>query len=271
MSATMEKPELYGTFHLVSFALVIICSVLLCVFMRDCKNITMRFFLLAVWIVLVVLELLDQFVDGTTVLESGMLSFSYQWYRFPFQLCSTALWILPFIILLPDGRVRDGLMGYIALFSFAAGLIVMIYPGDVFTPNVITSVHTMVHHGSQVALGIFFISHERRKYSMRYFVGGVVTFLALLSIACVLNEVVHEIFLAYGMDNEFNMFYVSPYHPCTLPVLSEIYKVAPYPAFLALYCLGFILIGFIVYFVAGLVNYIVEKVRHPAPEVADAE
>ena len=266
-------PTAYGTFHLISFALTIACAVLLCVFFRDCNNITMRFILLSVWIVLVALELLEQFVIGTTVLESGALSFSYQWYRFPFQLCSTSLWILPFIILLPPGRVRNGLMGYIALFSFAAGLIVMLYPGDVFNYPIITNVHTMVHHGSQVALGIFFMVHERKKYNMRYFVGGVLTFVALLAIACVLNEVVHETFLAYGYDPvpTFNMFYVSPYHPCTLPVLSEIYKIVPYPVFLAIYTLGFSLIGFIVYFVVGLINYLVDKgelsparaARHP--------
>ncbi len=271
LSVRMDTPPAYGTFHLVSFALVILCSAILCIFFRNCKNITMRFLLLGFWIVLVALELLEQFVIGTTVTPVGTLYFSYQWYRFPFQLCSTSLWILPFIILLPDGRVRNGLMGYMALFSFVAGLIVMVYPGDVFAAPMITNIHTMVHHGSQVVLGIFFISHERNKYSMRYYVGGVLSFLALVGFACLLNEFVHESFLAYGIEAVFNMFYISPYYPCTLPVLSEIYKVAPYPVFFAIYCVGFILIGFIVYFVAGLVNYIVDKVRHPALEVSDAE
>jgi hypothetical protein len=202
---------------------------------------------------------LEQFVIGTSIGEDGVLSFSYQWYRFPFQLCSTSLWILPFIILLPPGRVRNGLMGYMALFSFVAGLIVMIYPGDVFNYPIITNLHTMVHHGSQVALGIFFMSHERKKYSMRYFVGGAITFVALLAIACVLNEVMHEIFLAYGEVHTFNMFYVSPYHPCTLPVMSEIYKLVEYPIFLFVYTLGFLFIGFIIYFIAGFFNYLFDK------------
>ena len=261
LRAEIDMPPAYGTFHIVSLILTIACAVLLCVFFRDCNNITMRFLLLGVWIVLVALEVLEQFVIGTSVLESGALSFSYHWYRFPFQLCSTSLWILPFIILLPPGRVRNGLMGYIALFSFAAGLIVMVYPGDVFSYPIITNVHTMVHHGSQVALGVFFMAHERKKYNMRYFVGGVITFIGLLATACLLNEVAHEIFLAYGFDPlpTFNMFYVSPYFPCTLPLLSEIYAAVPYLVFLCIYTFGFILIGFIVYFVAGLVNYLFDK------------
>ena len=262
ISTTFETPTPYGAFHLISFALVILASVLLCVFFRNCSDKTMRIILFIAWLAMISLEALDQFVDGTSVLENGTLAFSYQWYRFPFQLCSTALWITPFIILIPEGKIRDGLIGYMTLFSFLGGLLVMFYPGDVFTSYVITSVHTMVHHGLQVVLGVFFISHERHKYNLRYFTGGVIAFLGLLAIACVLNEVVHEIFLAYGQDVDFNMFYISPYFDCTLPVLSEIYKVVPYPAFFVIYCFGFIFLAFIVYFVATFINHIVDYIRH---------
>lgn len=262
MSTKSELVTPYSVFHLVCFALVIAFSIFLCVFFRNCSDRTMRILLFVAWVAMVLLEILDQFVDGTSVLEDGTLFFDYQWYRFPFQLCSTALWITPFIILIPEGVVRDGLIGYMTLFSFFGGLAVMFYPADVFTSYIVTNVHTMVHHGLQVALGVFFISHERHKYNLRYFVGGTVTFLCLVGIACVLNEVAHEIFLAYGQDDTFNMFYFSPYHDCTLPVLSEIYKMVPYPAFMLIYCGGFIFIAFIIYFVASLINHITDRVRH---------
>ncbi len=268
ISARFESiPPMYGTFHLVSFAIVILLSVLACVFLRNMKDKPMRVMLFICWMVILGLEVLDQFVDGTTVLESGVFEFSYQWYRFPFQLCSTALWILPLIILIPEGKIRDGLIGYMTLFSFFGGVAVMFFPSTVFTNDVITCVHTMVHHGMQVVLGVFFISHERKKYNLRYFAGGVISFLVLLGIASVLNEVAHELFAAFGASHEFNMFYISPYYKCTLPVLSVIYDLVPYPVFFIIYCLGFIFISFIIYFFGSLANYIAEKIRHGKEEV----
>ena len=261
-------PKAFGTFHIVSFALVVVASVLMCVFFRNCSDRTMRIILTVAWVIMFGLEVLEQMVIGTKVLDDGTLFFDYHWYRFPFQLCSTALWIVPFIILIPEGKIRDGLIGYMTLFSFIGGLLVMITVGDVMTNHIITCVHTMVHHGIQVILGVFFISHERHKYNLRYFFGGVLTFLGLLAIAALMNEVGHELFLAYGREDvAFNMFYISPYYGCHLPVLSIFYgtpesAIVPYPVFLAIYCFGFILLAFIVYFVASFINYVVDYIRH---------
>lgn len=267
LSTRMETPKPFGAFHLISFAIVIAVAVLLCIFFRNCSDRTMRIILLVAWVVMISFEILEQFVIGTTLGDDGILYYNIQWYRFPFQLCSTALWITPLILLIPEGGIRDSLIGYMTLFSFFGGLMVMIVVGDVFTAHIITNVHTMVHHGIQVVLGIFFISHERHKYNLRYYIGGVLCFLALLTTACVMNEVVHEMLLAYGHNDTFNMFYVSPYHPCTLPVLNMFYSdplnpLVPYPVFLLIYCLGFILISFIVYFVASLINHVTDYLRH---------
>ena len=262
ISAQMEVPQPYGEFHLISFGLTIVFAILLCVLFRNCSDRTMRILLFISWLVLVIFEVLDQMVIGTTVLPNGTLYFDTDWYRFPFQLCSSVVWILPFIILIPEGKIRDGLIGYMTLFSFIGGLLVMFYPTTIFTRHLVVSLHSVVHHGFQIALGIFFISHERHKYNLRYFTGGVLTFIGLLSIACLLNEVVQQVLWAYGQEDVFNMFYISPYHGCELPILSEIFKLVPYPVFLLIYCLGFILLAFIVYFVATLVNHVVDYVRH---------
>jgi hypothetical protein len=48
------------------------------------------------------------------------------------------------------------------------------------------------------------------------------------------------------IDETFNMFFISPHFPCTLPVLSGIYGKIPYPAFLLLYLVGFALIAAII-------------------------
>ena len=59
----------------------------------------------------------------------------------------------------------------------------------------------------------------------------------------------------------FNMFFISPYFPCTLPVLSEIYPVVPYPVFLLLYVLGFITLGFIFFEIIYWTLWVIRKLE----------
>ena len=266
LSKTFETPKSYGPYHLICFGIVVALTVLLCVFFRNCKDRTLRIILAVALVAMVSLEFLDEFADSVDFnAATGLLELDYPWYRFPFQLCSTIIWVSPFVIFLPEGKVRDAAMAYLALFSFFGGLAVMIYPNDVFTSSIITCIHTMVHHGLQVALGIFIFVHERKKYGIRHFLGAVVCFMILLSVATALNEVVHQAILAFGSDNSFNMFYISRHYECTLPVLSSIYPLVPYPVFFIIYSLGFVLVAFIIYFVQlsiyHLVTVIKDKVR----------
>lgn len=71
-------------------------------------------------------------------------------------------------------------------------------------------------------------------------------FAGLSLIAIILNIIYHTT----GGTATFNMFFISPYLPCTLPLLSVIYNLVPYPIFLIIYLLGFSLAGFIMLAIA---------------------
>ena len=60
--------------------------------------------------------------------------------------------------------------------------------------------------------------------------------------------------LGFIGDETFNMFYISPYFDCTLPILSEIYKQVPYIAFLGIYIVGFVLAAFIIYMIYLIIH-----------------
>ena len=50
------------------------------------------------------------------------------------------------------------------------------------------------------------------------------------------------------------MFYISPFQPCTLPILSDVYAKVPYPVFLMIYAIGFFVAAAIIFYAAkGLV------------------
>ena len=67
-----------------------------------------------------------------------------------------------------------------------------------------------------------------------------------IALAMIMNIVMYKTVLCNIPDDVFNMFYISPYYGCTLPLLSSIYPVVPYPVFLIIYIIGFTLAAAIV-------------------------
>ena len=246
LQAEMEAPVSYGLWHICFLVLTAAVSVLLVWRLRDASDKTLRRLLLGVWILMAVSEIYKQVVYSVTLSE-GTMDWSYQWYAFPFQFCSTPLYVLPFAVFLKDGRARDAVMTFLATFSLFGGLAVMLYPGDVFIGMIGINVQTMLHHGAQVAVGVLVAACYRKRWSWKRLGGGVAVFALLVAAAMLLNLGVHALLVANGLgDHIFNMFFISPYHECTLPVLSAVDDLVPYPVFLAIYLTGFSLIAAVI-------------------------
>ncbi|MBQ7363767.1 MAG: YwaF family protein [Clostridia bacterium] len=234
----MIKPEPYGIFHIVSFLLMVAAVAVLCALMKNSSEPAVSRMVLVAWIAIVVLEIYKQTVF-TLEYENGSVTSDYQWYAFPFQFCSTPMYVLPFIAFLPDSKLRDGAIAFMSSFSLFAGLAVMLYPSDVFVSTIGINIQTMVHHSSQVILGVFFAIRYRKRLGFKYFLRGVAFYAVSVLAALALNFAVHAVLNANAIDETFNMFFISPYFECTLPVLGSIYTVVPYPVFLVIYVLGF--------------------------------
>ena len=248
LEAEMTEPTNYGWFHLMFVAIVIAATVFLCWKFRDCSDRTFRGISLGLWLLIVVLEIYKQFVY-TLEFTDGAFVWDYQWYAFPYQLCSTPLYALPFVAFLPNGKIHDAFIFYMSFFSLFGGIAVFFYPNDVFISTIGINVQTMIHHGLQIVLGIFFTVHERKKLSIFAYLRSAVVFAGFLAIAIIANIVVYHIFAANGIDETFNMFYISPYFECTLPVLSSIYPNVPFIVFILIYSLGFLLVAFLLYLI----------------------
>ena len=242
----METPTNYGWFHLMFIAIVILSTVFLCIKFRDCDDKIFRRIVLIGWCIIVVLEIYKQIIFSFN-LDGTKVSWDYQWYAFPFQFCSTPLYTLPFVVFLKDGKVRDAVIAYISTFSLFAGVAVMLYPNDVFISLIGINIQTMIHHGLQVIFGIFFACHARKKLNLRFYLSSIIVFAVFSSIAILLNVLVHKMFILKSINEDFNMFYISPYYRCTLPILSDIYDILPYVAFLLVYLIGFALVSLLMF------------------------
>lgn len=249
----MPTPGVYSWIHILTLVIVAISTFLLVYFFRNSKEKVMRRICMIVWIILVVLEIGKQLVMNLT--ESG---FSYQWYIFPFQFCDTPFYILPLIAFLKKGKIHNAVLSYFSFFCLFGGLIVMLYPDGVFCEYAYINIQTMIHHGSMVVIGLFLLIWNKESFKLKFFLKGLIVFGCLIAIAMILNLTLGK----YVKDNNLgvlNLFFISPYFDCTLPLLSDIYKKAPYIVFLLTYILGFSFAGFLIYGVRYLVHYLVAK------------
>ncbi len=255
----MQVPTSYGWFHLMFVAIAITATVLMCIFLKDAKDITFRIIIGACWLIMVGFEIYKQLNYGLSYnAELNTVTWDYQWYAFPFQFCSSPLYILPFIAFLPKGHVRDAMMSFMAFFSIFGGLATFVYPEQVFISTIGINIQTMVHHGLQVVLGIYIAVYTRKKCGILYFLKGSIVFTVLMAIAVVMNVAGYHMLTAVGINETFNMFYIGPYFDSTLPLLSIIYPLVHPILFIFIYLIGFLLIGLIIF---GIVYGIISLVR----------
>ena len=250
-AGTMTTPINFGVWHLISIAFVISTTIFICCTFKNCSDKTFRRIILVFWIVMLVLEVYKQ-VLFSYELNGKVGVWDFRWEFFPFQLCSMPLYVLPFVAFLKEGKVRDSIMSFMATFAFFGGVAVMIYPGNVFVEYIGINIQTMVHHGLQVVLGVFIFIYNRKKFNHKYFLLGIIPFVAVLLIAIFSNLIMYRV-----LDEYFNMFYISPYFECHLPVLEVVQQKVPYFAFLLIYILGFVFVAYLMFIIMrGIYNLI---------------
>ena len=166
----------------------------------------------------------------------------YQWYAFPFQFCSVPMYVY-LLIPFTKGKIREALLAFSASYSLFAGTAVMLYPGDVFIDILGVSIQTMIHHGLMAVIGVYLLISKIVNVSIKTLLKATIVFSIVVIIALCLNYT----FVKFIPEGEtFNMFFISPYFDCTLPVLSIIYPKVPYIGFLIIYILGFSIVAVIV-------------------------
>ncbi len=252
MFPTCEMPPIFGTFHIVSLILVIAATVLAVWKLKDVSEKTFRKFVFIVWMVLLVGEIYREICFSLS-LNDGRFVWDYAWYQFPFQLCSSPLYALPFVAFLKEGKVRDGFLSFLSLWSFFGGTAVVIYAGDVLCTFTLINIQSFIHHGAQVLVGVLIAVRCIKKMDKKYFLRGFTVYFGYICIAMVLNIVGYHLLRANGMDDTFNMMFISPYFNCTLPILSDIHAATSWWVLFPLYLVGFVVVALIIFFAQKLI------------------
>ncbi len=256
LDSSMTTPEPYGAFHLISFALSILTGVLLCVYCKDTARYARRVVFITA-VIVAILEIYKQ-INYTFSFDGSIITADYQWYAFPWQFCSTPMYV-GLLAGLTRGKVHHSLCAYLATFSIFAGVCVMFYPNDVFISTIGINIQTMICHGSMLSIGIYLLGSGYVKLEHKTILKAVPVFAAAVTIAVILNEIAH----ATGLleTDTFNMFFVSPYCDPHLPVYSIVQQHVAFPWCLIIYIAAFTLAAYLMLLIAMGIKCVVTKLR----------
>ncbi len=254
----MQTPTQFGWFHILSITLTVIITFLLCKYYKPTENDTSKVRKVIVWtaVIVTLFEIYKQ-INYTFNVSDGIITADYQWYAFPFQFCSTPMYVGLLIAIFRKGKIHESLCAYLATYSVFAGAAVTAYTGDVFVSTIGINIQTMVCHCSMIIVGVYLLYTGYVKLEHKTIIKALPVFSAAVMIACVLNEIAY----ASGLleTETFNMFYVSPHCDPHLPVYSLVQPIVPYPLNLIIYIAGFTAAAYIILLIGMLIKKICQN------------
>jgi len=253
LDTSMEEPGIYGWFHIMWLVITAGATAALCFFFKGASDKQIRAVILSVAVIVTLLEIYKQ-INYTFTVQDGQIRTDYQWYAFPFQFCSTPMYVGLLAGLTRKGRVHKALCAFLASYAVFAGVCVMLYPADVFIETIGINIQTMVCHGSMITVGVFLLYTGYVPCEHKSVLPAIPVFAVCVGIAMILNEIAHASGLL--VTETFNMFFISPYCAPSLPVYSLVQQVIAYPWNLVIYIMMFSLAAYLMLLIAMLIKRI---------------
>lgn len=248
LQGEMGKPKAFGWFHLFWIGLVIVFLVILYK-RKDYSERELKMVLGIYGVGALILEVLKQLIwafnfDPAT----NLVTWNYEWYAAPFQLCTTPIFASLICLFLKDGKLRNSLLSYMSFITILGSIATVVMPDSCFTSDILVNIHTMYLHLGSLVVSIYLLISGKVKLNFNHLKSAYFVFLVFVFLALILNIGVYH---SGVLDGEtFNMFYISPYFISSLPVFDIIQETFPYPLFFMFY-LAVILLGTVViYFIS---------------------
>lgn len=213
----------------------------------------------------------------------------YQWWYFPFQLCSMPLYLLPVWYLLTGAPIPDEQAGpqsdvglsaglqsevgrparprrrkisqalavFLVDFGLLGGIAVFIDQSGMQYELPILTFHSYLWHFLMIFLAVFLFLSERIPFRMRDFFAPAVLFLSLSAIATGFNVAFHE-------KGDINMFYISPYHDMGQILFRDLALRIGQTGAKILYILSALLGAFLIHLLLNVLSHCFLTHRHPA-------
>lgn len=139
----------------------------------------------------------------------------YDWWFFPFQLCSLPMYVCLLVPFLKKGRLKTALFTFMQDLNLLGGLAALIVSEGFRGIHWTLTLHGYVWHLLLVLIGLFLFFSGRSDLSWKGYLRTLPVFAASCALAAFIN-------VAAPGHGQADMFYISPYYPSTQPVFHEI-------------------------------------------------
>ena len=243
LNSQMPEPIAFSNleeswFYYLSLVLVILGSVFLTLKFKKADDKKIKKYLLIISITMIAFEIYKQTIFAYTN------NWQIKWYAFPWQFCSTAMYVTLIVGLTKNDKIYDYGISFLATFSLFAGSAVMFYPGDVFMTRIGINIQTMYYHGSMVAIGVALIFSGRVKNASNAIFKALIPMTLFWMIAILLNGFANSFFPDVS---SFNMFLINPRYDSSIPILNLLQPIVPAPVFQLTYLLGITFSGYVTF------------------------
>ncbi len=204
-----NRPEPYGLFHLAFVALSLLVIVAVCYLLRRSSDKTFRIVLFTVGALLLLSEIFKQLYYFYAVNGKG-----YDWFIFPFQLCSIPMYLSIVVGCMRKCAARDAICEYLASIGFLGGIMAYAEPSGILNEYYFTLIHSCIWHGLLIFIALYIIITNNACRSLKDYKKVLAVLGGVVAAATVLN-------LIFRNKPDFNMCYISPFYNTPLAVFSS--------------------------------------------------
>lgn len=196
----MTEPASYGPFHLIFAFVGLAAAALLARRLRRLSDKGNRILLLTCGIFLLLSEIYKQLFYYYFIGQR-----SYQWWIFPFQLCSVPMYLCIIAPLLKPGKVQQGMYNFMMIYNLLGGFMAFVEPSGITHAYWTLTLHAFIWHLILVFIGLYLAFSDRAGKTMKDYRAASVTFLCLSGLAFCINLIFWK-----AAEGDINMFFVGP-------------------------------------------------------------
>ena len=260
LQAEMVRPHGFGWFHLLSIFIAFFSIGILC-YQKKYNQKKLKIVLGTYGFIALILEILKQLIWAMEYNPTlNLVTWDYDWYSFPFQLCTTPIYVTCLCYFLKKNKLRDYLLSYVAYITILGSIATIIMPDTCFVSDILINIQTMWMHLGSFVVSVYLLISREVKINKKSLQKAIITFIGFVLFANLLNIFVYNLGVLNG--ETFNMFYISPYFISELPIFNIIQENVPYIIFFIIYILALSLGGTIIYYIANFCKFLFAKKRN---------
>lgn len=246
----MVTPKAYGWFHILFFVIGFVLSIVLAIVLKKLNQKKVSWILFWCGVFLIIIEIYKQFFYYF-VIGNG----SYEWWIFPFQLCSVPMYlclVLPFI---KNGKVKSAIFNFLLAINFFSGFVAFLEPSGLLHSYYTLTFHSFSWHMMLIFIGLLIWSTNNGCNKMKDYVRALPVFGIVVVIAEAINILLRN-------KPGVNMFFISPYNTSSIIVFKTINErfgwYVSAPLFILSILLGTYIFYLIFYFIKTRIKRRVE-------------